>query len=127
MTGEVSPTKARPDGVVLVAIWFIIGAVFAVLGAAAILLFAFRAVSDVAGDGRYYAIAGVSFGLFVVVVSGVLDVAAAVGLLGLRQWGRWLAIALAAVGLLLFPIGTIVGVLIIRYLLTDEAKEAFGA
>ena len=64
---------------------------------------------------------GVIFG-----VVGVLDIAAVVGLLRLREWGRWLAIVLAILGLILIPVHTIVGALIIWYLLSDEAKHAFG-
>ncbi|MDP7478908.1 MAG: hypothetical protein QGI10_06535, partial [Vicinamibacterales bacterium] len=48
------------------------------------------------------------------------------GVLRLREWGRWLAMVLAIMGLLFIPIGTIVGVLIIRYLLSDEATRVFG-
>ena len=127
MTAPASPTS-RPDGVTLTAVWFVVGAVFALLGVAAILIFAFPAVlRDTIGSDRYFAVAGVSFGLLIIVVFGALDIAAAVGLFRLRPWGRMLAIVLAALGLLWFPIGTAVGVLIIWYLLNDEAKQAFGA
>ena len=124
---EAGPEVSRPDGVVLIAIWFILGAVFAMIGAAALAIFAIPAVvSEVEGDGRYFAMAGIGFGLFVIVLAGVADVIAAIGVLRLRPWGRWLAIVLAALGLFLFPVGTVVGVLIIWYLLGDEAKVAFG-
>ena len=127
MTTARSPDPVRPDGVVLISIWFILNAVLALIGIAAMAIFALPSViTDTVGSDRYFAIAGVSFGLFVVLVFGALDVAAAVGLLRLRDWARWLAIVLAAMGLLLFPIGTIVGALIIWYLLNDEAKQAFG-
>ena len=119
--------QTRPDGVILVAVWFIIGAVFAFLAVAALLIFALPAVvRDTAGSDRYFAVAGVTFGLLIVAVLGALDVAAVVGLFQLRSWGRILAIALAALGLIWFPIGTLVGALIIWYLLGDEAKRAFG-
>jgi uncharacterized membrane protein (DUF2068 family) len=127
MTGATSTTTARPDGVVLVAVWFIINTVLALLGALAIAIFALPAVTrDTVGDDRYFAVAAVSFGLVLIVVFGVLDLITAVGLLRLRDWARWLAIVLAAMGLLAFPVGTIVGGFIIWYLLGDEAKRAFG-
>ena len=112
-----------------VSVWFIISAVIHLLGAAAILIFAFPAVirDTVGSDDRYFAVAVVCFVLFLSVVLGVLDVAAVVGLLRLRDWARWLAIGRAAMLLLLIPFGTIIAALIIRYLLTDEAKQAFGA
>ncbi len=65
--------------------------------------------------------AGFLFGVF-----GVLEIAAVVGVLRLREWGRWLAMVIAIMGLIIIPVHTIVGVLIIRYLLSDEAKHAFG-
>jgi uncharacterized membrane protein (DUF2068 family) len=128
MTGATSANTDRPDGVVLVAIWFIINTVMALLGALAIAIFAIPAVTrETVGDDRYFAVAAVSFALVVVAVFGVLDLVTAVGLLRLRDWARWLAIVLAAMGLLAFPVGTIVGGFIIWYLLGDEAKQAFGA
>jgi hypothetical protein len=127
MTGAGFADRVRPDGVVLVAVWFIINAVMALLGIAALAIFALPAVvRDTSGSDQYFAVAGLSFGLLLIVVFGALDIAAAVGLLRLDEWARWLAIALAAMGLLLFPIGTVVGAFIIWYLLNDEAKQAFG-
>jgi len=129
MTSSGSPGRVRPNGVVWVTVWFFINAAIELLGAVAISIFALPAVirETVGSDDRYFAIAGVSFGLFLLVVSGALNVTAVVGLLRLRVWARWLAIGLAALGLPFFPFGTIIGVLIIRYLLKDEAKQAFGA
>lgn len=123
-----SSNTKTPDGVVLSAIWFLIGAVFALIGIVALLVFAYPAVltETARGFDRYMAVAGVSFGLFIIVLLGAVDLAAAVGLLRLRPWGRVLAIVLAALGILAFPIGTIAGGLIIWYLLSDEAKQAFG-
>lgn len=129
MTSTGSPGRVRPNGVVWVTIWFFINAAIDLLGAVAISIFGLPAVikETVGSDDRYIAIAAISFGLFLLVVSGVFNVAAVVGLIRLRVWARWLAIGLAALGLLFFPFGTIIGVLIIRYLLKDEAKQAFGA
>lgn len=127
MTSVAAP-RSRPDGVTLTAIWFIIGSILPLLGALAIVIFAYPAVlgSETSGTDRYLAVAGVSFGLFVVLLLAGVNVATAVGLLRLRPWGRVLAMVLAALGLLAFPVGTIVGVLIIWYLLTPEAEAAFG-
>lgn len=126
MTSE-TPQRARPDGVTLTAAWFIIGAVFWLLAVLAMLVFAFPAVfrESTTGLDRYLAVAGVSFGLFVVAVFAAADIAVVIGLLRLRPWGRTLSIVLAAMGLLAFPIGTVIGALIIWYMLGDEAKEAF--
>ena len=128
MTSTDSPQRARPDGVMMVSVWFIICAVIPLLASVGILVFAIPAViTNTEGSDRYFAVGGVVFGFFLVVGVGMLDVAAAVGLLRLREWARMLAIVLAALGLVLIPFGTIAGALIIWYLLTDKAKQAFGA
>ena len=126
MASAERPT-GRPDGVVLAAAWFVVAAVLALIGVAAILAFGYPAVLDetTTGAARRLAISGVSFGLVVVVAFGAANVVGAMGLLGLRSWGRVWAITLAAVSLLLFPVGTVAGGLIIGYLLTGEAKDAF--
>ena len=126
MASAERPT-GRPDGVVLAAAWFVVAAVLALLGVAAILAFGYPAVLDetTTGAARRLAISGVSFGLVVVAAFGAANVVGAMGLLGLRSWGRVWAITLAAVSLLLFPVGTVAGGLIIGYLLTDKAKDAF--
>ena len=113
----------------MVSVWFIINAAIALVGAAAVAILAFPAVllETQGTDERYFAIAGLSFGLFLLGVFGVLDVAAVVGLLRLRNWGRMLAIVLAALGLIIFPFGTLAGLFIIWYLLTDTGKRPFGA
>jgi cytochrome c biogenesis protein CcdA len=120
-------SQHRPDGVTLTAVWFIVGAVFSFLGVAGLLIFALPAVvRDTTGSDQYFAVAAVIFGLLIILVFGALDVAAVVGLFQLRSWGRILAIVLAALGLIWFPIGTAVGALIIWYMFGDEAKEVFG-
>ncbi len=128
MTSTDSPRRARPDGVMLISVWFIICSIIPLLGAVAILVFAFPAViADTAGSDRYFAVGGVAFGFILVLGVGLLNVVAVVGLLRLREWARMLAIVLAALGLILVPFGTVAGALIIWYLLTDKAKQAFGA
>ena len=129
MTSTGSPRSVRPDKVTVIAVWFSINAAISLFLVAA-LLFVFPAIveRDIADDpergirmifARFFG--GFLFGGFC-----VLDIAAVVGLLRLREWGRWLAIVLAVLGLILIPVHTIVGALIIWYLLSDEAKHAFG-
>ena len=112
------------------------------LGARAILILAFPAVLP--GSDPYIANFGISFGssvgvafaaeAFLLLGFGVLNGAVGVGLLRLRQWARWLAIGLAAPGLILYPlqlspspVAFMAGGLIIWYLFTDKAKQAFRA
>ena len=122
--------RVQPNGVVLVSVWFFISAVISLLGVAAILIFAIPALrmnTAVGSDEGHLVVAAVLFGLALLVVFGVADVVAVVGLLRLRAWARWLAIGRAALLLFIIPFGTIIGALIIWYLLTDKAKQAFGA
>ena len=126
MTG--SPGKIRPDKVTLVAVWFGINAAISLV-LVAVLHFALEATTrDAAGEPDRGLVFGALFlGRFLFIVYGALGVVAIVGLLRLRNWGRWLAMILAVLGLILIPIHTIIGALIIWYLLGDEAKHAFGA
>ena len=129
MTSTGSPRSVRPDKVTVIAVWFSINAAISLFLVAA-LLFVFPAIveREIADDPeRGMVIFGRFFGGFLFGGFGVLDIAAVVGLLRLREWGRWLAIVLAILGLILIPVHTIVGALIIWYLLSDEAKHAFGA
>jgi hypothetical protein len=56
---------------------------------------------------------------------GLLSVVVGFGLLKLQNWARWAAIVLAILGLPGFPVGTVIGILILIYLLGDEARIAF--
>ena len=52
-------------------------------------------------------------------------VAAGVGLLKVKQWGRVAATVHAALSLLQVPVGTIIGVLTLAYLNRSEIRECF--
>ncbi len=97
------------------------------LGACAILTVALFpvALNVDDGDALFWALFGLCIGFLVTGGSGILSVLAGWGLLNLKEWARWLALVLAVFTLFAFPIGTIIGVLIIWYLLQDEAKDAF--
>ncbi len=128
MTSTGSPRSVRPDKVTVIAVWFSINAAISHFAVAALLfvlpVFVERDIAD--DPDRGILIFARFFGGFLFGGFGVLNIAVVVGLLRLREWGRWLAIALAALGLILIPVHTIVGALIIWYLLKDEAKHAFG-
>ena len=128
MTSTDTPRSVRPDRVTLIAVWFGINAAIS-LFLVAVLAFVFSGIvlPELGADPERGLVRfGGFFGGFLFGGFGVLSIAAVVGLLRLREWGRWLAIALAVLGLFLIPVHTIVGALIIRYLLSDEAKHAFG-
>lgn len=122
----------RPDGVTIIAVYEFLSAIPSVLGICGYLGFAL--LGTFSGPEGSIGIAEVTVGLFalgipvlLIGVGGVLAVITGWGLLGLKGWARWLAIVLAALSLLAFPIGTIIGVLIIWYLLKDEVRQAFEA
>jgi hypothetical protein len=117
----------RPDGVTLVAIYQFLVAIPSLIGACAILVFAVPGI--LSGGNRGFDLIpplfGVGIALLFVLAEGVLSVVAGWGLLLLKEWARWLAIVLAAFSLLAFPIGTILGALVIWYLLQQHVRAVF--
>ncbi len=57
----------------------------------------------------------------------VVPVVGGIGLIKGYQWGRKLRIAHAILSLALFPIGTVIGILSLRYLMRKDVKEYFSA
>ena len=118
----------RPDGVTAIAVYYFLVAVFNLLGACAIIAFPMAAIiQENSGSDLYFPLVSLSFGLVATLVLAVLTIVAGWGLLRMASWARWLAIALAIISLLFFPIGTIIGAIIIWYLLKSNIREAFEA
>ena len=119
----------RPDGVTAIAVWYFVDAFFTLMIACTLIALPFSGVFDDIGDstGYFWATFGVTCGVVFVLLSGIAALLAGWGLLRLKQWARWLAFILAIFGLFAFPIGTVIGILIIWYLLKDEVREAFEA
>lgn len=72
----------------------------------------------------------VLLGTFIAAFLGMLSlpgVIAGIGLFKRKSWARILAIVVAALGLLHFPIGTLVGVYTILVLAQDSASGYFGS
>ena len=65
--------------------------------------------------------------IVMLVVYFSLSVAAGVGLLMRKEWGRISAIIHAALSLLNMPVGTVIGALILVYMLRPQTKEYFKA
>ena len=59
-------------------------------------------------------------------VLGAVQLAAGFGLLGLKPWARTLQIVLAAIMLLGIPCGTVIGILVLIYMLKPEVKLLFS-
>lgn len=119
--------RRRPDGVSIIAIYYFVMSALFFLGSLAILLFAvFPILFTVNDPDAIIGLFAVGFGMLVTLILAFANLAVGIGLWQLREWGRWGAIVLAVISLLGFPIWTIIGALIIFYLLQPEPKEAFG-
>jgi len=74
--------------------------------------------------GRIMNIVGTSLAALFTVL-GIPGIVAGAGVLARRAWGRILAIVVAVLSLLNFPIGTIIGIYAIWVLLQEEAATYF--
>lgn len=117
----------RPEGVTAIAVWYFIEAAFLFLGACTIIAVLFGVLAAIGNDpdAQFWTSFGMLCGVVFLVVLGIAVVIAGWGLLSMKQWARWLAFILAIIGLFAFPIGTIIGAVIIWYLLKDDVRQAF--
>jgi len=119
----------RPDGITAIALYFLVTGAAALVGAVLGLAFGDRgpcALLNVCGIAQ---ILSLPFAFAAVISSGVLyalvALATGLGLLATYGWARWCAIVLAALTLLNFPIGTILGAFAIWYLLRRDVVRLF--
>lgn len=126
--------KTRSDGTTLIAIYHLISGFLSLLGVCAMISMplivgslAFNASGN-PGAGEATAITAV-IGLFVGGLFLVISAANWIvgwGLWRQRDWARVSAIGLAVLRLLNIPLGTIIGGLIIWYLLREDVKTEFA-
>ena len=102
-------------------------AIFLVIGA--FVFFLLTGIGVVSGDRQAFAVLGIvaTFVGGLLAVLGIPGILAGVGLLRRRNWGRVLAIIVTVLGLVNFPLGTILGVYALWVLLQNSASEYFGA
>ena len=115
----------RSDALILIAIWEFVTAAVIFVGVAvvsAVVATLSDSVPDIVRTGLAI---GVGVAGTLLMAYCALSVAAAIGLLTRREWGRILAIIHAALSLPRIPFGTVIGILSIIYLLTPETKEYF--
>jgi hypothetical protein len=121
------PTRQRPDGLTIISIWFYLcGAFFLFITAVVAFLtiaFGIGAIADDAGMLIPSALFGVIALAFMAM--SILNLVVGYGLWIRKAWARVGAMALAIVGLLFMPIGTVAGALILWYLLTPEVAAVF--
>jgi hypothetical protein len=121
----VTATVRRPDGITALAILNFIGGGIGII-AALILLFIGLLPMLVLHAVPALAILILFFiGAVVVSAVSILAIFTAVGLMRMRNWARWVTIVLAILNLPLFPFGTVVGGLIIWYMLQDSVAVLF--
>jgi hypothetical protein len=117
----------RPDGVTVIAVWYFVEAFFLLIGVCSLIAIPVSGIFADIGDstGEFWAYFGVTCGVIWLLISGIALVLAGWGLLRMKQWARWLAFVLAIFGLFAFPIGTVIGAVIIWYLFKQDVREAF--
>ncbi|RLF43800.1 MAG: hypothetical protein DRN29_09495 [Thermoplasmata archaeon] len=123
--------KNRPDGITLLSILFWILAIFAIIGGL-FMIGAKNAIIDMMKEQP-----NVSHSLInlmnsamifigaIALLIGILYAIAGLGLWKLKPWARIIAIILAIISLLNFPVGTAIGIIVLWYLFKAEIKEAF--
>ena len=112
----------RPDGVTLIAVYYFFLAAMSVLSICGILFGVFASERGFVG-----AVFALIFGLFFAISGALATGFVGWGLWNMRSWARMAAIVLAILQLFGFPIGTVIGALIIWYLWQDpDALDAFG-
>ena len=117
----------RPGGVTIIAIWHLLCGVFGLMGACTILAIPVPVIllGGEGSVGMLVSVAALGIGFVAVAAGASIGLVAAWGLFTLKEWARWLTVVLAALSMPAFPIGTIIGGIIIWYLLTDEVRVAF--
>ena len=123
--------KSRPDGITLLSILFWILAIFAIIGGL-LMVGAKDAIIDMMKNQPDISQSIIDFmeSLVIVIgaialIIGILYIITGLGLWTMKPWARIIAIILAIISLLSFPIGTIIGILVLWYLFKPEIKEAF--
>ena len=116
----------KPDGVIVIAIYYLVTAFLFLIGSCAILFALVTAVTNTYDMvSAMWAAFGIGIGLLFCLIFLIGSVMAGWGLLKLKNWGRWAAIILGGIQLLGFPVFTVIGGFIIYYLLRADVVAAF--
>lgn len=118
--------NSRPTGVTLIAIFYILTAIPSLVGTVMFIIeFIGPVLSDGLGEGLLVNIWAYLLGIVATLFYGILAFAAGYGLWQSKGWSRSLAIFMSIFLLFAFPVGTVIGVLIIWYLRKQEVKDTF--
>ena len=117
----------KPDLLLLIAAWEFVTIALAAIFIAALLIYAWPEIdTGLAGAPRIFGLFGITLGIAVMLGYISIAVVGGIGLLRSKNWGRILTIAHSGASLLWLPIGTIIGVLVIIYLVKSEVVDYFN-
>ena len=127
VSGRPGVKTGRPDLLTLTAVYHFVLAIPGLLIALIILAVPVPVVIATVRDSvaLTWSLIGLGLGFMFFFIPGLVLLLTGIGLLKGWNWTRWLGVALAILGLLAFPLGTIIGAFIIFYLLNDEARLFF--
>ena len=116
----------RPTGVTIIAVFFLITAIPSLAGTIYTIVSGLApAVSDGLFSGLLVNLWAYALAIVATLFYGAIALVAAWGLWQAKGWARSLAIFLSVFLLFLFPVGTLIGALIIWYLRKQEIKDTF--
>lgn len=117
--------QARANWRTAIAAAYIVMGMFPLLGALAILLFAFPAVTlNVPWDlDIIYPLFGLGLAVLVTASLSALLFVAAWGLTGQKRWGKLVAMVAAIVLLPAIPLGTVVGIVALWFLIFKDSGD----
>ena len=123
---------SRPDGITLLSALFWVLALLAIIGGIIMMVTSNAIIELIEEEGKDvpHEVIDLLDSLFIgisiiLIIIGVLYIIAGWGLWTMKSWARLVAIILAIISVLNFPIGTILGIIILWYLFKPEIKEAF--
>lgn len=120
--------RKKPDSIELIAIWQFIAAFLCLIGLIAMGVFAYPFSPRYEGAYASFGdIIGMGVGTFALVGSLCLFIAGGIGMLKTNNWGRIISIINSVLVLFAFPVGTVIGVLVLIYLLKPKVREYFEA
>ena len=116
----------KPDLLILVLVWEFLSAFIALIGLVTIAIVAFPSTTvSMWGSAIPGVIFGLSIAILILISYIIIAIIAAVGIIQNREWGRIMAIVHAGLSIFAPPVGTVVGVLIIVYLLRPDVEAFF--
>ncbi len=124
MSSTTTNTQPRDDGLTIISIWhYLAGGFFLLVTAVVTLMTLLMGAGALSQDTGLF-IPMTLFGVMALVFMtlSLINLVVGYGLWTQRPWARTGAMALAMVGLVFFPLGTIAGGLVLWYLLRPETS-----